>query len=379
MSDSSLIPERQLLFSPGLAATIGLEEAILLQHLQVLFEHHSPQLKDGYAWLSVERDFLLRTLPFWSAEDLHRISRNLVDKGVLLINSPPLHTTERLVFAINEPVHQSKSVAQSPLQSAPQAVPIRRSAGLLPVHWSPSEDLLQLMGLNHNIPRQFALDQLEDFIFYWRERGETSHAWENKFRQHVTTNWRRHQQSQAESFQVPEKTTLDNSWRPSLDALEIMERGGIDREFIEQAIPEFILYWRERDATPKVLNSKFIQHIRIQWAKYNSSLEHSTEPKRITDQWLPAEDVFDILRMSHIDTDFAHSLLPEFIVYWKDSNQAQTSWNSKFLQHVKYHWAKRHQIEQTDNNHAGQQGSNKTGRTRDRSLQDDLTDTSWAD
>ena len=34
MSDSSLVPERQLVFSPGLAATIGLEEAILLQHLQ---------------------------------------------------------------------------------------------------------------------------------------------------------------------------------------------------------------------------------------------------------------------------------------------------------------------------------------------------------
>ncbi len=39
MSDSSLIPERQLVFSPGLAATIGLEETILLQHLQVLLEH----------------------------------------------------------------------------------------------------------------------------------------------------------------------------------------------------------------------------------------------------------------------------------------------------------------------------------------------------
>ena len=375
MSDSSLIPERQLQFSPGLAATIGLEEAILLQHLQALFEHHSPQLKNGYAWLNVERDFLQRTLPFWSAEDLHRISRNLVDKGVLLIESPPLHTTERLLFAINEPVRQTNTV----VQPAPQAAPIRRSAGLLPVHWSPSEDLLQLMALNHNIPRQFALDQLEDFIFYWRERGESSHAWENKFRQHVTTNWRRHQQAQAESFQVPEKTTLDNSWRPSLDALEIMERGGIERDFIEQAIPEFILYWRERGATPKVLNSKFIQHIRIQWSKYNSSLEHSTEPKRISDQWLPAEDVFDILRMSHIDTEFAHSLLPEFIVYWKDSNQAQTSWNSKFLKHVKYHWAKRHQMEQAGNNHAGQQGSNTAGRTRDRSLQDDLTDTSWAD
>ena len=401
MSGSSLIPEHQLIFSPGLAATIGLEEAILLQHLQALFEHHSVQIRDNHAWLSVERDFLLRTLPFWDAEDLHRISRNLVDKGVLLIDSAPLHTTNRLLFAVNEPVQQTHTAPQPALQTAPTsstptttaattattatpqpappATPIRRSAGLLPIHWSPSEDMLQLLGLNHNIPRQFALDQLEDFIFYWRERGETSHAWENKFRQHVTANWRRQQQHQAEPFQVPEKTTLDNSWRPSLDALEIMERGGIDRDFIDQSIPEFILYWRERGATPKVLNSKFIQHMRIQWARYTSSLEHSTEPKRISDHWLPTEDVYDILRMSHIDTEFAHTLLPEFIVYWKDSNQAQTSWNSKFLKHVKYHWAKRHQIEQAGTDNAGQQRSNKTGRTRDRSLQEDLTDTSWAD
>ena len=380
MSDSSLIPERQLVFSPGLAATIGLEEAILLQHLQALFDHREAQVRHNHAWLSVERDFLLSTLPFWSVEDLHRISRSLVDKGVLLVESPPLHTSERLLFAINEPLRPTETPATA-LQKPADALrtPVRRSAGLLPVHWSPSEDLLQLLALNHNIPRQFALNQLEDFIFYWRERGETSHAWENKFRQHVTSNWRRDQQSQAESFHVPEKATLDNSWRPSMDALEIMERSGIDQDFIEQAIPEFILYWRERGAAPKELNSKFIQHIRIQWAKYTSSLEHSTEPKRITDHWLPAEDVYDILRMSHIDTEFAHSLIPEFIVYWKESNQAQTSWNSKFLQHVKYHWAKRHQLVQADKKNAGQQGSNKTGRTRDRSLQDDLTDTSWAD
>ena len=374
MSDSSLIPERQLVFSPGLAATIGLEEAILLQQLQGLFEYHSPQIKQGYAWLSVERDFLLRSLPFWGAEDLHRISRSLVDKAVLLVDSPPLLSAERLVFAINEPVN--------PTASAPRSVPaapVRRSAGLLPVHWAPSEDLLQLLALNHNIPRQFAMDQLEDFVFYWRERGETSHAWENKFRQHVTTSWRRHQQSQAEAFRPSQSSELDNSWRPSLDAMEIMERSGIDRDFIEQAIPEFILYWRERGAAPRELNSKFIQHIRIQWAKYTSSMEHSTEPKRIADHWQPSEDVFDILRMSHIDIEFARSLLPEFIVYWKDSNQAHTSWNSKFLQHAKYHWAKRHQIEQTESNHAGQQGSNPTGRTRDRSLEQDLTDTSWAD
>ena len=374
MSDSSLVPERQLVFSPGLAATIGLEETILLQHLQVLFEHRQAQVQRNHAWLNVERSYLLTTLPFWNAVDLHRITRSLVDKGVILMESPPLHSSEHLLFAINEPVAAQQPVAEP---APPAPAPSRRSAALLPVHWSPSEDLLQLLGLNHNIPRQFALDQLEDFIFYWRERGETSHAWENKFRQHVVSNWRR-QQSQGSKFQVEAPTALDNHWQPSADAMEIMARGGIDRDFIEQAVPEFILYWRERGAAPKELNSKFIQHIRIQWARYTSSLEHSTEPKRIVDHWQPSADVYDNLRMSHIDLDFARSVLPEFIVYWKDSNQAHTSWNSKFLQHVKYHWAKRHQLQQTDKSHGGQQGTDSTGRTRDRSLEDDLTDTSWA-
>ena len=319
---------------------------------------------------------MLRTLPFWSAEDLHRISRSLADKGVLLIDSAPLHTATQLVFALNEPVKPTDK--PSALEPAPLA-PKKRSAGLLPLHWSPSEDLLQLLSMNHNIPRQFALDQLEDFIFYWRERAEASHAWENRFRQHTISAWRRHQQNQAEAFRVPPTTTLDNNWQPSADAMEIMERSEIEREFIEQAVPEFILYWRERGANPKELNSKFIQHIRIQWSKYTSSLEHSTEPKRIADHWQPSGDVFDILRLSHIDTQFAQSLVPEFIVYWRDSNQAQTSWNSKFIQHVKHHWAKRHQIEQAGQSNGGHKETSTTGRTRDRSLQQDLTDTSWAE
>ncbi|HEY7776617.1 MAG TPA: hypothetical protein VIC02_08755, partial [Kineobactrum sp.] len=104
MSHSSLLPEQPLAFSPGLAATIGLEEAILLQQLGALFAHRIPQHRANHAWLAVERDFLLRTLPFWNPTDLHRIVRNLVDKGVLLVESPPLHSHERLVFALNEPL-----------------------------------------------------------------------------------------------------------------------------------------------------------------------------------------------------------------------------------------------------------------------------------
>jgi hypothetical protein len=394
MPHSSLIPEPPLVFSPGLAATIGLEEAILLQQLATLFTHRAAQLHRGYRWLRVERDFLLQQLPFWGPADLYRICQSLADKGVILVESPPLHSHPELLFAMNE-------LAGTPVAGTPPATPgqpgqpgqpgrsaqhvgpdpslTRRSASQLPGSWGPSEDLLQLLGLNHNIPRQFALDQLEDFIFYWRERGEPSHAWENKFRQHVISCWRREQQSRAEAFRAEQNPPLDNHWRPSRDALEIMLRSGIDPEFIDEATPEFILYWRERGDAPRELNSKFIQHIRIQWAKYTSSMRHSTEPRRIAEDWQPDDDVFDILRLSHIDESFARELLPEFIIYWRDSNQAHTSWNSKFLQHVKFHWAKQHRIEQAGHNHDGQQGSPRTSRTRDSSLADDLNDTSWAD
>ncbi len=391
MSDSSFIPERQLVFSPALAQTIGLEEAILLQHLNELFNHRQSEQRRGFDWLSVERDWLLETLPFWSPVDLHRISRSLADKGIILIDSAPLHDADRLVFALKEsrtrgqgsvaPQHNASTVATetkrytgtpAPNERQTQHEAARGRAGLIGPGWTPTEDLLQLLALNHGITRQFALEQLEDFVYYWMERGEVSHAWENKFRQHVLSRWRHSEQAQAERFSQPEPKITDN-WRPSADALEILEKSGIHRNFVDDAVPEFVLYWRERNPQEKALNSKFIQHIRRQWDRLQSAQIHDTEPRRIPANWQPTADVFDILKMSHIDAEFAWDLLPEFVLYWKDSNQLYKSWNAKFLQHVKYHWAKRNEL-----NHGGQQGTHTTGRTRDRSLADDLTDRSWA-
>ena len=50
MADS-LIPERPLVFSPTLAASIGLEQAILLQHLQGLQQWPASEMAGGdYLW-----------------------------------------------------------------------------------------------------------------------------------------------------------------------------------------------------------------------------------------------------------------------------------------------------------------------------------------
>jgi hypothetical protein len=382
MSDSSLIPERQLVFSPGLAATVGLEEAVLLQQLGELLEHRQGSQRDGFDWFNVERQWLLDHLPFWTTLDLHRVCKSLVDKGIILVSSPPLHESEKLVFALNQAndkLSRSSRPARQTGAEAPAAGLRSPGAGLLPPSWTPSEDLLQLLQLNHTMPRQFVLDQLEDFVFYWRERGEISHAWENKFRQWVLSRWRRREQDDAERFTPPADVPIDNSWYPNPDALEIILRTGVSQEFIDDAVPEFILYWRERGETVKTLNSKFVTHIRRQWNRFNSALSHDTEPHRIPDEWEPKADVYDILRMCHIDEDFARALVSEFVVYWRDTNRLHNSWNTKFLQHVKYQWAHRHQFTQSsDSSHAGQQKPGSTGSTRSRSIQDDLTDRSWA-
>ena len=88
-----LVPERMLVFSPSLAATIGLEEAVLLHALHDLSvcqpKRHA---QHGY---EAEVLTLEQLLPFWDRRELQRISKNLADKGVLQIESAPLTHASR--------------------------------------------------------------------------------------------------------------------------------------------------------------------------------------------------------------------------------------------------------------------------------------------
>jgi hypothetical protein len=360
---SSLIPERQLIISPVLAATIGLEEAVLLHTLTEYSQFSQPVHKH---WHEVEHARLLELLPFWNQLELQRISRSLQDKGVILLASS--NRPGVLRFAMND---DRNLAAPAPKPAA--ATSQRKLATPLAAQWQPDEDMLQLLALNHNIPRDFALSQLEDFVLYWRERGEASHAWSNKFRQHVLKEWRHQQQQQVSHQPTTEASELQQQWQPSPDALEILYRSGVSKEFIDEAVPEFVLYWRERGIVDTTWNSKFIAHIRRQWHKYSLALQHDYEPRQIPTNWQPSEDLFDIIKLANIDRRFAQELLPEFVLFWRDSGEIQRSWNSKFLQHVKYQWATRHNLGQ---DHAGQATHQAGGKTAE-SFIEKHTDRSW--
>ena len=361
---SSLISESPLVFSAQLAATIGLEEAIMLQAL------HNIALIQGEKPCRINVAALARKLPFWQTHDLQRVCKSLADKGIISINSPPLTQTDTLVFGFT--CDEEFSPAIKPVT---YEVRDNRQAGAnrISAQWQPDATVLTQLRQHHNIPDTFSRQQVPAFVTYWRDRGDIAHSWSAKFLEHVVHQWQRQRSDLAFLQAAPEANNINGQWRPNPDAVEILQRNGINPAFIEDAIPEFVLYWEERGEATTTWNSKFIQHVKRQWARYTSTMQNDTEPRRIPVNWQPSDDVFDILRMAMIDADFARSLVPEFVLYWKETNQLYSSWNTKFLQHVKYCWANKHLRLQNE----GQQNAAGANPAGTGSFISKHTDRSW--
>src|SRR5690554_1363702 len=366
---SSLIPEKPLVVSPSLAATIGLDEAVMLSLLNdIALCQAQPNVP-----LDLDESQVSRLLPFWNDYDIQRISRNLHDQGIIALSSAPYQESRRLTLTFSGGAQAAAPARPRRSSSAPA------SANLIAPNWQPDTELMRHIA-QHGIPDYFVRRHLPEFIAYWRERGESHHAWGARFLKHLLRQWRA---EETDQFRRDQEVAMHSTWRPSQDALEVLvKHANISLAFIEDAIAEFVLYWRERGDVTRTWNSKFIQHVKRQWLRYNSALEHSTEPQRIPENWQPSQDVYDVLKLANIDLAFAQRQVPEFVLYWRDSNQVHSSWNTKFLQHVKYHWARQHALttvnSQQVNSHAGQQHTSSTRSTRDRSLVEDLTDRSWA-
>ena len=403
---SSLVPEKPLLVYPSLAATLGLEESLMLCTLSDSVQTDEGRESQGFIWHQISREQLCQLFPFWQVRDMQRVCTSLRDKGVLITSSGSLEQSSELRFAFNEKVQQ-RMAQSAPKPSREQSTAARVTAhmpghltGQIKSHdqaersqvnnttfsgrsqhnaspqgflsknyispnWTPDDNTLAQLA-QHSMPTQFAREQVPEFITYWRDRGEAHHSWNSKFIQHALRQWRifetkRHKQAQ--------ETPIDDQWQPNPDAWEILiERAGIKREFIEDAIPEFVLYWRERGESHRTWNTKFVQHVRMQWAKFTAAIEHNTEPRAIAPNWQPSEDVYDVLRLANIEIGFARSLIPEFVLYWRDRGALHGSWNTKYLQHIKYCWAQRHTANDSATNR----------QTRDIRLEEELTDRSWA-
>ena len=358
MPSASLIPDRQLTFSPELAEIIGLEEAVLLQEL-------GAQLTDRDEWTPLSLESLQQNLSFWSVDHIALLIDKLVTLGI--VNRAPGGNANTVVL--------SAAAAINSMQQA-TAVTSHNLASALDSLWQPSDALQELLSLNHGIPRSFVDQAKAQFVPAQGSEVDT------QFRQYILGRWRDTQrletrQQSSQAFEIAAPAPFGRDWTPNQDALEILEQAGIDIVFAESVRSEFILYWSERGGPPKEVNSRFVEHVRRRWLKHTSQIQHSTEPTRIPRNWQPDVSVYETLRLAGIDEQDARALLPEFVMYWIDSNEVHTSWNSKFLQHAKRHCRGAGYGDQ-DGGEKGRGNAGGSHRSKDRSLSDDLTDTSWA-
>ena len=135
MPPASLIPDRQLTFSPDLAATIGLEEAILMQYLGPLLAAQSDP------WCQLNYDALSQHFPFWSREKLRDLLLSLEALGVIVLSGQQDVTGIRVATA--EAAGQlEKPAPESPRLSTPAS-------------WQPPDAVYDVLQMNHGIDRQF--------------------------------------------------------------------------------------------------------------------------------------------------------------------------------------------------------------------------------
>jgi hypothetical protein len=364
--------------SPSLAATIGLEEAVLLAFLTDLAGFRTAAESKGYKWFEVMAEELEAELAFWKRADIQRICESLRDKGVLLVGSAPLTESGQLRFAFNQSAPANKSAPAKSSQLQPNTETSSssdfRPANRMAPSWQPDDSTMRLLA-QQGVPQQFVDEQVPTFVQYWLERGEARHAWGNRFLKQVLREWHIWQSDQNrkadtapwENTSASEPALMSSGWVPSDDALDILvNQTGVSRSFIEDAIPEFVLFWREKGGPSNTWNARFITHVKRQWARYQHTVENDVDPKPMSADWKPNQDVYDVLRLARIDLEFAREKIPEFIIYWRDRNEARASWNTTYLQFIKHQWQTAHE-------------SVTNQPTRARRLIDDLTDTSWAD
>mgnify|MGYP000579230533 FL=1 len=128
---------------------------------------------------------------------------------------------------------------------------------------------------------------------------------------------------------------------PSEDLVKQACNLGIEEDFLGDQLPSFNLFWKGKDLKPHLKESKFLQYALKNWRE-KEKIEYQESKKVLIDSnWRPSEDAISILKNIDINDSFIESLLPEFILFWKEKRVKSNSWNSTFLNHVKKQWARK--------------------------------------
>lgn len=337
---SSLIPERPLLVFPSLAATIGLEEAVLLSLLDELTSLQTGQESRGYLWHELSGEQLHHYMPFWDDLDIQRVSQRLKDLGIILLLSAPYGQSRCLKFAFNQKatLQAKRQDASSPPSSQPssQQPPSQRQASqgatLLPPNWQPDKDTLAMLS-QLNIPMHFVREQLPLFVHYWRERGETNRTWGAKFIQQLQFKWQKHVAKTSRATPLPEQ------WQPSEQLQEQIVQEGIPAVFVQKSLQRFSLYHQKSRATNTNWDMPFFSWLKEDWEKQDTPFLNKKRSIPMSPDWKPDQHTLTYLHTSQgIDLAFIDECIPEFVHKWIEKGALHSEWGTLFSEHIIQQW-----------------------------------------
>lgn len=287
---------KKIFFSPEIASSLGLEEAIILNLIESF---------------KLNEESLFIKLNFLPQEKI----KNALSKLLVL----------ELIEKLNSEYVLKNSIKAN-------------------LKTENNDNELELKVSNDVLSQAKSLGMTEEFVQFQSNLFKASNKnLESDFKtnfqllKHLIRTWR---QEEKKERTEAEKVLIEKDWTPSEDVISILESADMDSDFVKKCIPEFIVYWKEKQFKSNEWNSIFINHVRRQWARYKNIIEDNVSPKKMTHDWVPNQNCLDVIKLARIDEKFAKDQIPEFKIYWLDSNQVMTSWNSKFIQHVKYRWFK---------------------------------------
>ena len=149
-------------------------------------------------------------------------------------------------------------------------------------NWIPDQEALDIL-VKSGVNISFIEGLISEFILYWIEKGEVSDTWNSKFIAYIRRQWAR-SQNLIENENKPK--IIPSNWKPNTEFYDVLSLSNIEKEFANNLIPEFILYWKEEGKAYNSWNSKFFQHVKYNWNnKFKSPNLAQDIEKRIGATW----------------------------------------------------------------------------------------------
>ncbi len=218
----------------------------------------------------------------------------------------------------------------------------RGQANRISPNWQPDADILAHIR-QHNIPEDFAYQQLGEFITYWRDRDQVAHSWGAKFIKHVLQAWRdresfdaRRQRQERERQQ--RSATLPENWQPRADIIAQLTADGVPQTFIGQCQSRFVLYQQKQGKRSDNWDMAFYSWVKDDWQKRETPYLAPKQNSAMTSDWQPEGHTLELLKGLGIPRDFIAQCLAEFTHKWIEKGAVHSSWGDVFARHVSEHW-----------------------------------------